>query len=796
MPPAAETTHSTVSISSSLDLVCNPLCPPSSNPAAAIFRTRVCYAPYRDRAATHSGGASMMSELRREGAGRENRQHAMSALAPPSRRRLLRPLTGALTMSVLCSSVAAAQGNSPTQLRRFIDRQVGGIQKMMVPTRNTDLPQPRLADGSPDPELQTTEAKRYLGKLLFHEPARATRIIPEFGGIVDHRGTASCGTCHLGEAASKAGTLLNFATGGEGRGYTDAKGNFVARRRPRPDMPILRQTPLFPGDARVDELPTLTDIYLLPDGTIEVNTPARGRRPLPGDVTDTRPPVVRLLATGRLDALDSVARNPLSVIGAAFNNRLLFGGLAGEPDDTHGALNPFHQPAQENVALLLLDAHRLLDDDPLRGPVRFQSAVLEQIPVYRKLFRDAFPAEAATAPGCVPEIAPVPGACDALINNLTIVRATATFLRTVVTRNTPWDRFLAGENGALTAAQRRGAKLFFTSAPSGGAGCFTCHSGPMLNKQVDDPDLAGVGRFVEENFFNLGLGDHPLQALNRAARNDPNHLDEGRREVTFRDSDAFKFRTLTLRQLKDAKFFFHNGSLTSVTDVVRYFNAGVPQNAQAAAADTFTRRFSHPRGPGSPRGLGLTDDQVGDLTDFIENGLYDPAFVHFDPASTTDTLMLNERDVTYSVYRPDLAVLGAVDGRPGSGRPQDNDDALSRRDAGLEFLDVTASLKIERIASRTDERRRGREDVLRVSNISSSVVDTHLVLVLQALADRQEVVNANGITTDGDPYIREFLNDGVLRPGESITVRIRLKGPSHNPAIDYQIKALSGQGNP
>src|SRR5215470_12153174 len=124
-------------------------------------------------------------------------------------------------------------GSSPVQLRRFIDRQVGGIEKLMVPATNEEIPQPRLADGSPDPQLQTTEAKRYLGKLIFHEPARATRIIPEFGGIPDHAGTASCGTCHLGEAASKSGTLLNFATGGEGRGYTDADGHFIARRRPR-----------------------------------------------------------------------------------------------------------------------------------------------------------------------------------------------------------------------------------------------------------------------------------------------------------------------------------------------------------------------------------------------------------------------------------------------------------------------------------------------------------------------------------------------------------------------------------
>ena len=701
----------------------------------------------------------------------------------------------ALVAFLLCRGVAAAQGNSPTQLRRFIDQQVGGIQKMMVPAHDTELPQPRLANGSPDPQFQTTEAKRYLGKLLFHDPARATRIIPEFGGILEHSGSASCGTCHLGEAASKSGTLLNFATGGEGRGYSDADGNFIARRRPRPDLPILRQTPLFPGDALVDALPTLTDIYLLADGTTEVSTPARGRRPLPGDTTDTRPAAIQLLATGRLDALDSVARNPLSIIGAAFNNRLLFGGLAGEPDETHGALNPFHHPAQENVALLLLDAHRMLDDDPLRGAVRFQSAVLEQIPVYRKLFRDAFPAEAAMATGCVPESAPVPGACDNLINNVTIFRATATFMRTVVTRNTPWDLFLAGENGALTPAQQRGARLFFTSARSGGGGCYTCHSGPMLNKQVTDPDLAGVGQFVEENFFNLGLADHPLQALNREARNDPTHLDEGRREITFRDSDAFKFRALTLRQLRDAKFFFHNGSFTSVKDVVQYFNAGVPQNAQAAAASTFTTRFSHPRGPGSPRGLGLSDDQVDDLTDFIENALYDPAFVHFDPNSTTDTIKLNERDVTYSVYRPDLAALGAVDGRPGSGRPQDNDDALSRRDMGLEFLDVTTQIDTKLLDSNSSNGGRRQTDRQRITNTSSSIVDTHLLIVVEGLSEQGRLTNASGITSTGDQYLRVFLPDGVLLPDQSIIVTLRFEQP-HALPVSYTLTLLSGQGNP
>ena len=682
-----------------------------------------------------------------------------------TRDRMRHSALAAVAFTWIFGGVSAAQGHSPTQLRRFVDEQVGGIAKLMVPAHDTDIPQPRLANGSPDPQFAITEAKRYLGKQLFHDPIRTARILPEFGGVLATRQTASCASCHMGEAASKAGTLLNFAVGGEGRGYTDAAGNFTPRRRPRSDLPRLRTTPLFAGDALVDELPTLTDIY-----QFAVGSPARGRK---------LPPPGALLRTGRLDALDSVARNAPSVIGAAFNNRLLMGGFAGEPDDAPGGLNPFGFPAPESVALLLLDAHRMLE---------FQSAELQKFATYRKLFRDAFPAEAAAADA--------KGDLNLLINDITVLRATATFLRTTVTRNTPWDRFLTGDNGALTVAQRRGARLFFTPAAQGGGGCYTCHSGPMFNKQVNDPDVAGVGRFVEENFYNLGLADHPLQALNRVARHDPNFRDDGRREITGRDTDAFKFRVLTLRQLKDARFFLHNGSFSSVRDVVQYFNAGVPQDADAAAAGTLTPRFTQPRGAGSPTGLGLSGDQMDDLTDFIENGLYDPAFVRFDPESPTRMFELGAADVLYSEYRPDLAELGAIDGRPASGLPQDNDDALSRRDAGLEFLDVTGKLNVARIDSHTSEGGKRREDVLRIANVSPDIVDTHLLLVVQGLADRLEVENASGFTAAGDPYIREFLADGALVPGQAVTMRVVVHRPSHGPGITYAIKLLSGQGNP
>ncbi len=416
-----------------------------------------------------------------------------------------------------------------------------------------------------------------------------------------------------------------------------------------------------------------------------------------------------------------------------------------------------------------------------------------------KLFRDAFPTEAAQADAG--------NDLTLLVNDQTVFRATATFLRTIVTRNTPFDKFLAGDGHARTPRQLRGAKLFFTPATGGerGAGCFTCHSGPMLNKQYNDPDVAGIGTFVDENFLNVGIGDHPVQALNALARGhlDPTKLgsdgfpyhaeDIGRQEVTHDAADAFRFRALTLRQLKDARTFFHNGSFTNLRDVVEYFNAGVPQDPTAAAAPTLSIRFTNPRGSGFPNGLGLTKREVDELTDFLENGLYDPALVKYDPNSTTPTLQPNEHDLTYSKYRPDLAALGAKDGYVLSGLAIDENDPLARRDEGLEFLDVTSELN----AHSTPTLQGNREiDTWTITNASTSIVDTHLLVIVEGLTKGVILENASGMSSKGDPYLRVFLPNGVLNPGQSITEHLAFRLYPKAPALKYTLQFLSGQGNP
>lgn len=701
----------------------------------------------------------------------------------------------------------------PQALRQSIGAAIpGGIARMMVPANDAGIPVPPAPAGYPG-RFDTTEAKRFLGKLLFHDPVRTVRVNENAGqpldfpaatafggtiGITDSSAgpapagtfatastaqvdairqqtlsTGGCGSCHIGEAAGKAGQVLNFNTGGEGRGYTDAQGNFVARRRPMESLVKLRETTLFPGDTMVDALPTLADIFML-SGQRIVTTPALFYHNIGA-------PTLSILQTGRLDQIDSVARLSPSMIGFAFNNRLLFGGFGGEPAATIGSLQPtslllnppFDDPAQENITFLLLDAHRMLG---------FQSARLQTIPAYVQAFREAFPAEAARADAS--------GKLDDLINDFTIARATATFLRTVVTRDTPFDRFLAGNDTALTAPQIRGAKLFFTKATDGGAGCFACHSGPMLNKQPNDTDLAGVGALVEENFQNVGIGDHPLQALTALARGRATSYhaeDTGREEVTQRPGDRYKFRSLTLRQLRDAGQFFHNGSFTSVRAVVEYFNAGIPQDPTAGAEPTIDSRFTNPRGAGT-RGLGLTPAQIADLTDFLENGLYDPSFAaSFQPT---------QDDLNFSVRRPSLAAKGARDGMLLSGLAIDDNDPLARRDQGLEFLDVTAQTQLTVTTS-------GSTDTWVITNKSNSVIDTHLLVILTGLPSGV-TVNAPEQTKNqalpggkasgepvGEPVYRLFLPSGVLRPGTSTSVSIVRTGGSNN---SYKLKLLSGQG--
>src|SRR5260370_36573282 len=116
-----------------------------------------------------------------------NRQGDTPASKPVDRHRFPKQATGVLAIFLLCSGFGPARDdsrrgdsdNTPNQLREFVGEQVGGIQTLMGPG-HAHLPQARLPDGTltSAPRFQTTEAKRYLGKLPFVDPATTARLIP------------------------------------------------------------------------------------------------------------------------------------------------------------------------------------------------------------------------------------------------------------------------------------------------------------------------------------------------------------------------------------------------------------------------------------------------------------------------------------------------------------------------------------------------------------------------------------------------------------------------------------------
>lgn len=499
-----------------------------------------------------------------------------------------------------------AVAQTPDQVRQLIIDRVGSLEALMVPPADEFMPQPD------DEAFRITPEKKRLGKLLFFDPVRSNRVDPDMGSATHLAQTASCGSCHLGEAGSKAGQQQAIAIGGQGRGRFDAvTGRFHGTREIMPGLTDVLPTPLQRFDG-----------------------------------------VGNLMSSGALDAVDAPARLSPTLVGFASNRRLFWSGPAGEPYDPNNNakanLNPRDLPAAENAVEFTFFAHRMIGT---------QQYALRAIPVYVELFRRAFPEEAAAADQS--------RNLDDLINDRTIARAIATFLRTVVTRNSPWDRFLAGDDSALTAAQLRGAALYFTPADQGGANCVACHSGFALNKVLGDED----GQLVHENFHNIGIGDHPLMQLARDTIGDDSIRDIGRLEATGSLDDLFKFKTPSLRQQRDAGAYTHSGEFESIREFVRYFRDGVPRSEDAAAAGNLSPLFS--------AGLDISADDIDALVDFIENGLHDPDFVTLRPDSTTDTFDLNERDLTYDL---DLMFMGAQNGWVPSGLQHPQTDEQTRED--------------------------------------------------------------------------------------------------------------------
>ncbi|MDX1695879.1 MAG: cytochrome c peroxidase, partial [Ketobacteraceae bacterium] len=150
--------------------------------------------------------------------------------------------------------------------------------------------------------------------------------------------------------------------------------------------------------------------------------------------------------------------------------------------------------------------------------------------------------------------------CDELITLNHLTRALAAFQATLIFTDSPFQRYIDGENDALSALQKRGAIAFLTDTDKGGAGCVHCHSGKT---------------FTSERFYNINIPPSGRGA------ND-NGWDLGRHNVD-KTAARFSFRVPTLLNAAHTAPYFHNGIATTLEDAIRYkqtaADAKKPQHA-------------------------------------------------------------------------------------------------------------------------------------------------------------------------------------------------------------------------
>ncbi|MBI4950148.1 MAG: cytochrome-c peroxidase [Deltaproteobacteria bacterium] len=187
-------------------------------------------------------------------------------------------------------------------------------------------------------------------------------------------------------------------------------------------------------------------------------------------------------------------RNTPTVLNSAFLKNQFWDGRATTLEDQ--ALGPIQAPGEMN--------------EKLENVV----VKLKSIPAYAELFKESFGDKDPVTPA-------------------NIAKALAAFERTLTTLNAPFDRYIMGDEEAISPGARRGWALFQNK------GCVGCHSG---------------ANFSNSGFFRIQV---------------PGSTDLGRFEVTKKEEDKYKFRVQSLRNIALTYPYFNNGSVRELSQAVR-----------------------------------------------------------------------------------------------------------------------------------------------------------------------------------------------------------------------------------
>lgn len=215
----------------------------------------------------------------------------------------------------------------------------------------------------------------------------------------------------------------------------------------------------------------------------------------------------------------------------------------------------------------------------------------------------------------------MPAADQTIVNRMfaNYGKALAAYDRLMVSRDAPFDRYVAGDTAAISTAAKRGLKLFI-----GEAGCVACHKTPL---------------FSDSDFHAIGLGQTgahvPTEDLGRYGAVVSLLADPMSSAGAYSDAPATskvpslivddalkgKFRTKHLRQVAETGPYMHTGGLATLAEVVEFYDRGGDDAGFAGTKD--------------PRivPLGLTDAEEADLVAFLGTLTGDPV----DPSLLVDT---------------------------------------------------------------------------------------------------------------------------------------------------------------
>ena len=227
-------------------------------------------------------------------------------------------------------------------------------------------------------------------------------------------------------------------------------------------------------------------------------------------------------------------------------------------------------------------------------------ARLQAEPVYQRLFARAFPDEARRGH-------------EVLYSLSTVTKAIASFQRSLLSFDSPYDRYkYGGQRNALSASALRGEALFFGEKME----CYHCHGSFNFTDNIQHSKLP----LAELGFHNTGL-------YNEDGRGAYPTRNPGIREFTGDADDEGKFRTPSLRNVALTAPYMHDGSIPTLEQVIR------AHYAQAGRAST-SARGPNPLRSSLVEGFEVSEQEVADLVAFLHS-LTDRSFVqnprHSDP---------------------------------------------------------------------------------------------------------------------------------------------------------------------